>query len=421
MAQHLNPFDSLRTQGSLLNSMLQVQNKPPILSQPGNALIHAGKGIKGKDNVSRLISGLLQGFGSGQNSAEAHEAQEKQSAKQDAVMEQMKSLLQMTNQLGAEVKEKQEQAEKATALQDQYFDQAVAYLRNPNSVDPTRMVDGYNQLYDTHYVFLNTHDQDPATFIVKDQDSGQIRDIFIPALFNQDQQKVLMSQLPESRQMEELKRKKQQQDMNIAQSQEERAQSEFTAKQTQLPQAQQKALMDQYTTLKEAEKELELYNQAEQVLTSSKGKDGTIGFMRQLVEAAGGELAKGQRAPEQAQLEQIASDLRGKIFKRNQFRNEAEFKSIKTVDPTLSKDANLQLIAQKKAELAPLLEKKQALEAQLFGQGERQPIEQNKETISAAPQQETLEAIAPSGKPIRIPNDPALIDQLLQEGGQLAK
>lgn len=48
--------------------------------------------------------------------------------------------------------------------------------------------------------------------------------------------------------------------------------------------------------------------------------------------------------PDQATFEKIISELKGNTFRRNRYRNQAEFKSIKEVDPNLSKEANEQII-----------------------------------------------------------------------------
>lgn len=68
------------------------------------------------------------------------------------------------------------------------------------------------------------------------------------------------------------------------------------------------------------------------------------------------------KSPAQADFEALESTIRRKKFKGSGLRTQIEYQDIKTIDPRLSKEANLAIIEREKNALKPILEKKAKLE-----------------------------------------------------------
>jgi hypothetical protein len=98
--------------------------------------------------------------------------------------------------------------------------------------------------------------------------------------------------------------------------------------------------------------------------------------------------------PDQAAFEQLQSDMKGQTFKRFGYRNQAEFKNIKEIDPRLGKAENEKIIEQRKKQIEPLLKKKQTLEkkyAEILG-------EEGIDTETESPHESAASSQAPSLK-----------------------
>lgn len=116
--------------------------------------------------------------------------------------------------------------------------------------------------------------------------------------------------------------------------------------------------------LQGAEQELEAYDTAENLLENEDP------LYSPTAQAAFTFLPGGRpnafKNPAQAQFESLEGDIRRKKFKGAGLRSQMEYQDIKTIDPTLSKEANLAIIRREKAALQPLLDKKAKLE-DLYG------------------------------------------------------
>lgn len=71
---------------------------------------------------------------------------------------------------------------------------------------------------------------------------------------------------------------------------------------------------------------------------------------------------------DEAAFDVLASDMKGQTYKRFKYRNQAEFKNIKEIDPTLGKNENLAIIDHRLKQIEPLIEKKKQMEAMLRGE-----------------------------------------------------
>lgn len=130
-----------------------------------------------------------------------------------------------------------------------------------------------------------------------------------------------------------------------------------------------------------------------------------------------GVLPEAWKTPEQARFEELSSDLTGQIFKRFKYRNQAEFKNIKTIDPYKSKGANLNIIKQSQKRLLPLLEKKKRLE-QLYERvqsGQGIPEEENISSLTPSVSEQNFVRVQdPEGGMHEIPSHN--LQQAIQEG-----
>lgn len=100
------------------------------------------------------------------------------------------------------------------------------------------------------------------------------------------------------------------------------------------------------------EMERETYLRLQELLTQG---DPTIGPGTRLSQTAGQYIPGWGSGLDAAQQEyqQLLSDLKGQRFKKYGYRNEAEFKNIKTLDPALSKEEALKFVQNELAKLDP--------------------------------------------------------------------
>ncbi len=98
------------------------------------------------------------------------------------------------------------------------------------------------------------------------------------------------------------------------------------------------------------ERERETYLRLQELLTQG---DPTIGAGTRLSQTAAQYipgLGSGLNAAQQ-EYQQLLSDLKGQRFKKYGYRNEAEFKNIKTLDPALARDEALKFVENELAKL----------------------------------------------------------------------
>lgn len=115
--------------------------------------------------------------------------------------------------------------------------------------------------------------------------------------------------------------------------------------------------------LQGAEQELEAYDTAEHLL---ENEDPLYNPVAQGAFNIIGGRPGAFKSPAQAQFESLEGDIRRKKFKGAGLRSQLEYQDIKTIDPTLSKEANLAIIRREKAALQPIMDKKAKLE-DLYG------------------------------------------------------
>lgn len=68
---------------------------------------------------------------------------------------------------------------------------------------------------------------------------------------------------------------------------------------------------------------------------------------------------------DEAAYDVAAADMKGQTYKRMKYRNQAEFKNIKEIDPKLGKAQNKAIIELRKSQILPMLKQKMAKQAQL--------------------------------------------------------
>ena len=147
MAQQVNPLDVQKMNQSLLGQFLRGGNNP-ALAKPGDGLMKAGSEITGKDDVSMLMSGLLQGMGSGQNASEARAAQQQQNAKQDREMQMIEQMMTANNQLGAELTAQNDAMKADTKLAEGMLSRIGALTNLASKTDADQINAQQNVLFD---------------------------------------------------------------------------------------------------------------------------------------------------------------------------------------------------------------------------------------------------------------------------------
>lgn len=188
-------------------------------------------------------------------------------------------------------------------------------------------------------------------------------------------------------------------------------------------QAQQKELKD----LEAAFKEYEVYDSAEKLLYAQDengnilmNKDGSPQLSDRALQ---GKYSQGLfsetpnifKNKDQALFGTLASDAKGRHFKQMGYRNETEYKNIRTIDPRLSPEANLEITKSQKERLAPYVQRYQELKNNLSGTGQQGNVPQGNQPNME--DSNTIEVVSPDGVSGRIPK--ANLKTALEQGFDL--
>lgn len=135
-------------------------------------------------------------------------------------------------------------------------------------------------------------------------------------------------------------------------------------------QKEAKALQSQQKQLKDLEaayKEYEIYDSAEKLLYAKDdngnikfNKDGTPQLTDRALQSSYSqgifdETPNMLKNEDQALFGTLTSDAKGRHFKQMGYRNETEYKNIRTIDPRLSAKANMEIIKSQKERLTPYI------------------------------------------------------------------
>lgn len=194
-----------------------------------------------------------------------------------------------------------------------------------------------------------------------------------------------------------------------------------------LSEKEQKSLINEMNDLEAAVKEYEVFDSAEQLLYE-KDEKGNIKFNKKtgepilsnkalqggITQALLDETPNFLKNPDQALFSTLSSDAKGRHFKQMGYRNETEYKNIRTISPRLDAKSNLAIAQSQKERLRPAVERYNQIKNQLNGNPEdvHQPqAVKNNDSNS-------IDVIAPDGTSGRMPI--ANLKAALEQGFKLA-
>lgn len=370
--------------GLLKAQMLSSGKKEQHTIKPGDALSKVGESMKEPDAVSQGMSGLLQGIGGGINIAYQAQQNKRAESQEAKITSQIEELLQWNKSMS----ERRQALEESDAAHKQAVENllprigGVLTLASQGAAEQkaymSNLLGEYGNLTGKKLTLASFDPTQPLTPTIKDMESGEEFSMDLMSFARTQGYDKLVddwnNKTPDaiSKSIDEQKKRaveleKTQQDMKVQNERLALDQQKFEAEQGKDSKEAIKLVEEELKAAKSAEEELNTLKRMEKILNNKKD-DGTVGVMRQLAESmTPGHVAENRRSPDQAEFSKLSSDLKGSIFKRNQFRNQAEFENIQVPSPERTPEANLQMIKEQKAALEPIVAQKQALEAKLKG------------------------------------------------------
>lgn len=286
--------------------------------------------------------------------------------------------------------------------------QVQAYMQQATQMDPIsrrtmaqQIMDGWNRSTGETGQVVSIDGTDPFLLTLQTQQGPSVVDLRTLFAGNDVMQRDLAMQMPAFLEQQRYDRGRDAAQLGMQEQRLRMDQNELDWKQskTERNPQEEKHLWKQLEQATVAERELQLYNDAERLLQSDEAVMNPGGQVIQSIPYLG---AGWRKNAAQEQLETIGSELRGLEFKRSGYRAQAEFNKIKTVDPKSSREGNLKIIEQKKKELTSWIQKKAALEQQLGLQGQsmgqqQTPITPQEQPVVPEGQAGKVQMQAPDG------------------------
>ena len=439
MKNQATSLDHLKQSSQLLNSLMSLQNKGASkASGVGDAVSKVGESITQKDDVSMGISGLLQGIGGGMNQA----ALEKQQAGNSSMESSLMALMRQNNEIAQRAQELESEKKAFGDLLPEVV--GLTKVTNPAAQKEymSNLVKKFGEATNKQYELASFDPQQPFTPVVKDVSSGQIMPVDLIAhtrqMGDEEGAKYMQGLLPDAinKSHQELEKQraeiaKLQSDTQISREKLALDKEKFEAEKQKPSAVQVEIDKKAYQDIQTAKKELDLYKRAGKMLadttkdkdakkvkSTQTGHEGLIGNWQTAAEEIPGigHFASKIRSGPQAAFESLAAESQGAKFKSAGYRNQSEFESIKTIDPKLSREANLAIVQENLAALQNVVSKEGEILQRLQNSGVSQSYpEQPVQAMSADQNQESN---PPSSGIIKINGQEIDINRLTPEQKQ---